>query len=60
MDLDELKNKIAYLVSHIPEIKNTKIRLQQTKHLHRLQKQVMMYKFLKGELNGSRTNENRA
>ena len=47
MELQEIKNKIAYLQSHIPEIKNTKTRLQQTKHLHRLQKQIKTYEYLR-------------
>ena len=47
MDLQEIKDKIAYLQSHISEIKNTKTRLQQTKYLHRLQKQIKTFEYLR-------------
>lgn len=44
MNEKEMKKKIEYLKKHIPTIKNRQTRLQQLKYMHRLMKQIKIYR----------------
>jgi len=40
----EIQKKIKYLKQHIPTIKNRQTRLQQLKYMHRLMKEIKIYR----------------
>ena len=44
MSEQEIKEKIRYLKEHIPKIRNKQTRLQQQKYMHRLIKEIKVYR----------------
>ena len=44
MSESEILKKIEYLKEHIPKIKTEKTRKEQTKYMHRLMKELNMYR----------------
>lgn len=49
MNKELIEQKIEYLKQHIPKIKNKRTKLQQQKYMHRLQKELNIYNFYRGE-----------
>lgn len=49
MNKEEIKQRIKELKQRIPKIKNRQIRLQQQKYMHRLEKELKVYNFYRGE-----------